>query len=59
MGVTFQTHEGNVICIQNFGQPEGKRPFARPRYKWEDTIKIYLRKRGCKGMNWIQLEGLL
>jgi hypothetical protein len=26
------------------GQPEGKRPIARPRRRWEDNIKIHLGK---------------
>jgi hypothetical protein len=28
------------------GKPEGKRPPGRPRYKWEDNIKIGLRWNG-------------
>jgi hypothetical protein len=24
------------------GKSEGKRPFGRPRRRWEDNIKIYL-----------------
>jgi len=26
------------------GKPEGKRPFGRPRHRWEDNIKVDLRK---------------
>jgi hypothetical protein len=26
------------------GKPEGKRPLGRPRRKWEDNIKMDLRK---------------
>jgi hypothetical protein len=26
------------------GKPEGKRPVGRPRYKWEDNIKMDLRE---------------
>jgi hypothetical protein len=37
------------------GRPEGKRPQARPRHKWEDDIKMYLRKIGINGANWICL----
>jgi hypothetical protein len=37
------------------GRPEGKRPLARPRRRWEDNIKIYLREIGINGANWIQL----
>jgi hypothetical protein len=24
-------------------KPEGKKPFGRPRRKWDDTIKIYIK----------------
>jgi hypothetical protein len=26
------------------GKPEGRRPLGRPRYRWEDSIKMDLRK---------------
>jgi hypothetical protein len=26
------------------GKPEGKRPLERPRRRWEDNIKIYLKE---------------
>jgi len=28
------------------GKPEGKRPLERPSLRWEDNIKMYLRKIG-------------
>ena len=28
------------------GKPEGKRPLGRPRHRWEDNIKMDLRKVG-------------
>jgi hypothetical protein len=28
------------------GKPEGKRPLRRPRHRWEDYMKIYLREVG-------------
>jgi hypothetical protein len=28
------------------GKPEGKRPLGRPRCRWVDNIKIYLREIG-------------
>ena len=37
------------------GNPEGKRPFGRPRRRWEDNIKMDLREVGCGGMDWIEL----
>ena len=33
------------------GKPEGKRPFGRPRHRWEDNIKMDLQVVGCGGMN--------
>ena len=39
------------------GKPEGKRPLRRPRRRWEDNIKMYLRKEGYGGMDWIELAG--
>ena len=37
------------------GKPEGKRPFGRPRHKWDDGIKMDLQEVGCGGMDWIEL----
>jgi len=37
------------------GKPEGKRPFGRPRHRWEDNIKIDLQEVGCESMDWIEL----
>jgi len=37
------------------GKPEGKRPFGRPRRRWEDNIKMDLQEIGCGGMDWIEL----
>jgi len=37
------------------GKPEGKRPLARPRLRWEDIIKMDLQEVGCGGMDWIKL----
>ena len=37
------------------GKPKGKRPFGRPRRRWEDNIKIDRQKVGCGGMDWIEL----
>jgi hypothetical protein len=37
------------------GKLEGKRPLGRPRRRWEDNIKMYLRDIGCCGMDWIDL----
>jgi hypothetical protein len=37
------------------GRPEGKRPLARSRRRWEDNIKIDFREIGINGANWIRL----
>jgi len=36
-------------------KPEGKRPLGMPRSRWEDNIKMNLRKIGCGVMDWIDL----
>ena len=35
------------------GKPEGKRPSGRTRRRWEDNIKMDLRKVGCVPGDWI------
>jgi len=37
------------------GKPVGKRPFGRPRRRWEDNIKMGLQDVGFGGMDWIEL----
>jgi hypothetical protein len=37
------------------GKPEGKRPLGRPRRRWEDGIRMDLRKTGLVGVDWIRL----
>jgi hypothetical protein len=37
------------------GKPEGKRPLARPRHRWEDNIQMRLQEVGCGGVYWIEL----
>jgi hypothetical protein len=42
------------------GKPEGKRPLARPRCRWEDGIRMDLRKTRWgvqSGSNWIWAGG--
>ena len=36
------------------GKPEKKRPFGRPRRRWED-IKMDLQEVGCGGRDWVEL----
>jgi hypothetical protein len=37
------------------GKPEGKRPFGRPRHRWENNIKIRFKKIVMEGVYWIDL----
>jgi hypothetical protein len=40
------------------GKRDGKRPFERPRRRWECNIKMYLQKRDvgvCTGSIWLRL----
>jgi hypothetical protein len=36
--------EGRGVYRVLVGRPEGKRPLGRPRRRWEDNIKMYLRE---------------
>jgi hypothetical protein len=36
------------------GKPEGRRPFGRPRRRWENNIKMDLQKVGGGGGDWIE-----
>jgi hypothetical protein len=37
------------------GKPEGKRPFGRPKSRWEDNIRMDLRKIKLEGVDWMRL----
>jgi hypothetical protein len=37
------------------GKPERKRPFGRPKRRWKDNIKIYLRDTRWEGVEWMHL----
>jgi hypothetical protein len=37
------------------GKPERRRPFGRPRRRWEENIKTDVRKIGFGGVDWIHL----
>jgi hypothetical protein len=36
-------------------KPKGKRPLGRPRYRWEDGIRMDLMAIGVGGVDWIRL----
>jgi hypothetical protein len=38
------------------GEPEGKRPLGRPRCRWEDNIRMYLREMWWEVVDWINLD---
>jgi hypothetical protein len=52
---------GHVACRREVrdaytilvGRPEGRRPLGRPRRRWEDNIKMDLRKTGFGDVDWI------
>jgi hypothetical protein len=54
---------GQVVCTGErwnadrvlVGNPEGKRPFGKPRCRRENNIKMDLREIGWGGMDWIHL----
>jgi hypothetical protein len=47
--------EGRGVYRVLVGRPKGKRPLGRPRHRWEDNIKMDLRKTEINGANWIGL----
>jgi hypothetical protein len=47
--------EGRNVYRVLVGKPEGKRPLARPRRRWEDGIKMDLREFGWGVVEWIHL----
>ena len=47
--------EGRGVYRVLVGKPEGKRPLARPRRRWEDNIKMDLQEVGCGSIHWIEL----
>jgi hypothetical protein len=56
MGGARSTYgERRGVCRLLVGKTEGKRPFGRPRRRWEDNITMDLQEVGCGGMDWIEL----
>jgi hypothetical protein len=48
--------EGRGVYRVLVWKSEGKRPLVRPRYKWEDNIKLDLGETGIDRTNWIRLS---
>jgi hypothetical protein len=42
-GLVARMEEGRGVCRVMEGKPEGKRPLGRPRFKWEDNLRMHLR----------------
>ena len=47
--------EGRGVYRVLVGKPEGKRPFGRPRCRWEDNIKMDLQEVGGGCEDWMEL----
>ena len=47
--------EGRGVHRVLVGKPEGKRPFGRPRRRWEDNIKMDLQAGGGGCGDWMEL----
>jgi len=48
--------ERRGVCRLLVGQSEGKRPFGRPRHRWEDNNNIMdLQEVGCGGVGRIEV----
>jgi hypothetical protein len=50
-GHVVRMGEGRVVYRVLVGMPEVKIPLGRPRHRWEDNIKLDLRKIGMDGAN--------
>jgi hypothetical protein len=48
--------EGRGVHRILVGKPEGKRPLGRPRYRWEDNIKMDLQEVGGGCGDWLELS---
>jgi len=44
-------------CRVLMRRPDGKRPLGRPRHRWGDNIKIYLKEMGW--VTWMAWTGLI
>jgi hypothetical protein len=46
VGSACGTHGRREKSVRKVGRPEGKRPLRRPKYRWEDGIRMVVRKTG-------------
>jgi hypothetical protein len=47
--------ERRGVCRFLVGKLEGKRPLGRPRLRWENNIKMDIKKVVCGAVDWIEL----
>jgi hypothetical protein len=49
--------EERKVCKVLVGKPKGKRPLGRPRRRWEDWMRMYLREIGWGwiGLDWLRI----
>ena len=55
VGHVARKEEGRGVHKVLVGKPEGKRPLARPRRRWEDNIKMDLEEEGRGCGDWMEL----
>jgi hypothetical protein len=55
MGRVCNTNKGEECSRILVGKPERKRLRGRPRRRWVNISKMYLREIGWGGMDWIDL----
>jgi hypothetical protein len=56
MGIVCRTHgdlRNAYILVRN---PKRKRPLRKPKHRWDDDIKMGLKKTRCYCMRWIHLS---
>ena len=55
-GHVARMEKGRGVHKVLVGKPEGKRPLGRPRYRWEDNIKMDLQEVGRSCGDWMELS---
>jgi hypothetical protein len=48
-----ETSNAYTVLVE---KPKGKRPLGGLRYKWEDNIKMDLKKMTCEYVNWTEVS---
>jgi hypothetical protein len=55
MGRPSVTHGREEECIKSFGGKVKKEQLGRSRRRWKDNVKMDLREKGRRGMDWINM----